>query len=355
MKKILISLISFSLLFGSTIFSYALENEFGSEKRMILVDTHYLKLDEGVFVNDEIERDSGLLETKNTQGPQVWNFNDPFGIVEGELTATYNCYIVDNERDSIAFIKLTASDPNMLAIVFQLNEDGTLGNNTGIGVVANQEFSVNGLAAGKYAIIIGSQGGSARGQYSLSWNRANPFPRTNETVNIINLSENLMNIAIYYSETHIASNGENIMGNLEYEGIRNFYVPNGYAHITTSVFDVLETGNIFRASFSYQDSVPYSTENALVIEVLRARYSYVDRYYQNNNGSVTSWMRWEDPITGLRTPRVLGDSSEDSAYGRHYLVVDLNTGKVVDFVSQFNYFYGINGRTHSFSNEVQLN
>ena len=66
-------------------------------------------------------------------------------------------------------------------------------------------------------------------------------------------------------------------------------------------------------------------------------------------------MYWEDPITGLKTPRYLGDYPDDEEFAPHYLVIDLNTDEVVDFVSKFNYFYLINGRESTISNLIQIN
>ena len=76
---------------------------------------------------------------------------------------------------------------------------------------------------------------------------------------------------------------------------------------------------------------------------------------QNINGNVISWMYWEDPVTGLRTPRILGDDPLDEYYGPHYLVIDLETDQVVDFVSNFNYFYKIHGRIATMSNISPIN
>ena len=99
----------------------------------------------------------------------------------------------------------------------------------------------------------------------------------------------------------------------------------------------------------------YISVYTLIIEIEKAGYSYIDHYYQNINGNVTSWRHEEDPITGLRTPRYLGDNPDDALYGPHYLVIDLNTEQVVDFVSSFNYFYLINQRKHTFNNLNKIN
>ena len=226
------------------------------------------------------------LSDKQTSG--TWVFDDPVGTVNGDLSEIADFYIVENDSDVFAFLKLTADDPNILAVLYYVNSDGTLGDSTGFGVYANQPADVIGLPTGLYAIVIGSIDGNARGSYSLYWNRSNPFPQLNESADLLSINQDLSKVVIYYKDDKILSNGNNLMSGLEFEARRDFYVPYGYAHITSSIFSVRETGNIYIGSFSYEDSPPYSTDNALIIEIKRAGYSYVNRYYQNINGDVTS-------------------------------------------------------------------
>lgn len=306
-------------------------------------------------LSETLEMETPALNRRQAQIQGIWQFNNPFGIVNGNLSDVADFYIVENPSDTIAFLKLTAEDPNLIALLYFVNSDYTLGGSTGFGVYANDDYVVTGLPSGIYAIVIGSVDGTARGNYQLHWNRSNPFPESNDQYLPISISEDLMQITIYYRDDKILSNGNNLMTNLEYEARRDFYVPNGYAHITSRIYAVYETGDIYAGAFSYEDFTPYSTDNALIIELKRAGYSYINRFYQNINGNVTSWMYWEDPITGLTTPRTLGDAPEDAEYGPHYLVIDLNTNQVVDFVSLFNYYYGSYGRKASYSNLRKVN
>ena len=65
-------------------------------------------------------------------------------------------------------------------------------------------------------------------------------------------------------------------------------------------------------------------------------------------------MDYTDP-SGLHTPRTLGDAATDYDWGSHYVVIDLNTFQVVDFLSPFNYHYTqTGGRTYSLSNITQI-
>lgn len=94
--------------------------------------------------------------------------SDPFGTVNGSLSEDdFDVYEVQNTSDVYAFLKLTADDPNLLAALFFVNSDGTLGDFTGFGVLANQSTEYTVLPTGEYAIVIVSADESASGSYSL--------------------------------------------------------------------------------------------------------------------------------------------------------------------------------------------
>lgn len=369
MKKLLSILLAVSIIIGSCIGAYAQENNSSyldsANQALNIIDYENLNrislgnLTETDSIKSSFEIEPAGIESYNEQksfrqARSTEFLNDPVAIVNSNLSENADFYVVENTSDVYAFLQLSAEDSNLVAILYFVNSDGTLGSSTGFGVYANQGCSAIGLPTGVYAIVIVSIDGSG-GAYTLYWNRSNPYAQSGESSVPISISEDLSQVAIYYTDSKILNNGTNVMTDLQYEERRDFIVTGGYAHITTSISSVYETGNIYTGSFSYQDSTPYSTDNALIIELERASYMYVDRYYQNINGDVTSWMYFEDPVTGLTTPRVLGDGPDDADYAPHYLIVDLNTNKVVDFVSVFNYFYLIHGRIPSVSNLVLIN
>lgn len=264
-------------------------------------------------------------------------------------------YVVENTYEAYAFLKLTADDPNLLAILYYMDESGNLDGSTGFGVYANDSFDFIGLPPRKYALVIGSANGEARGSYKLHWNRSNPFRQGNEQVKPLIISDDLMQIILYYSDKKILNNGYNVVSDYSYEYMRELIVPYGFGYYKTSISKVYDTGDMFIGDFSYNDRISsYSTNNALIVEIKRATYTYIDRYYRNYNGDVDSRMSWEDPITGLKSPRTLGDHYYDQDNGPHYIVFDLDTNEVVDFVSVLNYPYMGLGRVPSMSNLEQI-
>lgn len=274
---------------------------------------------------------------------------------ESTLVDQTDLYILENNQDAYAFLQLTAADDDLLALLYFINEDGSLGDSTGFGVFANQNLDAIQLPIGRYALIIGSANGEVRGNYKVHWNSSNPIAQPNEAMKLLNISPNLTHISIYYSDDKILNNGKNVMTNLTYKDRRDFHVDYGYAHITTSIYNVYETGKIYIGHYRYKGIAHYFTDNALIIELKKAGYTYVDSYYQNINGHVTNWMKWEDPVLKLRTPRILGDDILDEYFGPHYLVVDLNTDEVIDFASPFNRVYAHKERENEITNVFSIN
>lgn len=70
------------------------------------------------------DRTIGSFSTVESGG--IWVFNDPYGIVDGNLTTMNDFYLVENTSDAYAFLKLTADDPNLLAILYYMDEEGNL-------------------------------------------------------------------------------------------------------------------------------------------------------------------------------------------------------------------------------------
>lgn len=65
-------------------------------------------------------------------------------------------------------------------------------------------------------------------------------------------------------------------------------------------------------------------------------------------------INWYDP-SGMETPRTFGEGPLDFSYGANYIVINLDTFEVCEFLSPFNYHYTKQGdRTFSLTNLRQL-
>lgn len=280
------------------------------------------------------------LETTSKATPNgIWRINDPVFVGSGNLTEATDIYLVNTTSPATVFLKLSSSNSNLLAVLYEVKSDGTL-SSLGFGAYANGSDSYGVLNPGSYAIVIGSSDGSARGSYTLMWNRANPSGANR----IINKTSDLSRVVLYYNDNEIRSNGNNIITDLKWEEHETWYLPLGYSARDMEIDNITSKGTYIG---SFSSSAPYSTDNALLIKVDRGSYLYFNSYYRNDMGDVVHIMDYFDP-SGQKTPRTLGKEPVDSTWGDHYIVIDLNTFKVVEFLSPFNFHYTKDGgRTYS--------
>lgn len=161
--------------------------------------------------------------------------------------------------------------------------NGSLGSSTGWGVTANSGASYINVPAGQYAILIGSASGAEVGNYKLMWNCSNPSGASA----ILNYTDDLSRVVLYYSNSKIMSNGTNIIEGLKWEDHETWYLPLGYSARDMSISVASNNGvkGVYLGSFS--SSAPYSAPNALLIDVNRGSWLYSNSYYKNDTGNVT--------------------------------------------------------------------
>ncbi|MBE0337294.1 hypothetical protein [Paenibacillus sp. 23TSA30-6] len=307
----------------------------------------YSAMDTQKFDNlDEISpNEAKKISTDSTQSrivkPQsAWGISEPVFVGDGTLSESFDSYGVSLTAKQLSFLKLDSSNSNLLAILYNVNANGSLGSSTGWGVKANGSHSYINIPAGKYAIVIGSATGEERGNYKLMWNASNPSGASS----IINCTADLSRVVLYYNLSTIRSNGDNILTGLKWENSETWYTPNGYSARDMSM-SVAEVKGVYLGSFS--SSVPYSAPNALLIDISKGSWLYMNSYYRNVEGDVTHIMDYFD-LSGLKTPRTFGTEHTDFSYGPNYIVINLDTFQVCEFLSPFNYHYTSDGgRTYS--------
>lgn len=282
----------------------------------------------------------------------LWQIVDP--IFVGNTTALNemnDAYIVDIAKDGkFSFLKLKSDNPNLLAWLYMIDSSGQLVP-TNFKVLANQDYGCMNIPAGRYYIMIGSYSGNERGNYQLMWNSSNPLRPSV----IIDVTSDLSRVVLYYDLNTIMSNGTNILDGLTWEDHETWYGQYGYSARDMSMTVIKEKNNqptaaraVYLGSFS--STAPYSTPRALFVDVNRGSWLYSNSYYRNVGGNVSHVIDYYD-LSGQKTPRTFGVNSSDFAYGSNYIVIDLNTFKVCEFFSPFNFHYTKEGgRTAVLSN-----
>jgi hypothetical protein len=299
-------------------------SDFEQAEKMEAQDIQKITLDDSSFpqlkVNTNFKIDTlknyNNIENNSTQGISInstWQINDPVFVGDGNLTGAYDIYLVNASSNRTAALKLAASSSELIA----------------------------------YAIVIGSSSGKVTGTYTLMWNCSNP----SGAKSIINRTSDLARVVLFYSNNEIRSNGDNIITNLKWEEHETWYLPLGYSARDMSISAITSKGT-YLASFN--SSKPYTANNALLIDVSKGSYLYFNSYYSNDKGDVVHVMNYIDP-SGLKTPRTLGNSSTDFDWGNHYIVINLDTFEVAEFLSPFNYHYTKDGgRTYSLNNVTRV-
>ena len=276
-----------------------------------------------------------------------WAINKPVFVGEGTLTDSIDIYVVTLTSKQLSFLKLNSSNSNLMAVLYYVEDGMILGESTGWGVYANGGENYINIPAGQYAIVVGSSTGAERGDYQSMWNCSNPSGATG----IVDTTDDLSRVVLYYNNSTILSNGLNILEDLKWEEHETWYMPLGYSARDMSM-TLIDAKGIYLGSFS--SSAPYSAPNALLVDVQRGTWTYANSYYQNNVGDVTHVINWYDP-SGMKTPRTFGEGPDDFSYGPNYIVINLDTFEVCEFLSPFNYHYTENGgRTFTLTNLRQL-
>lgn len=275
-----------------------------------------------------------------------WAINNPVFVGNGTLIDSFDIYVVTLTSKQLSFLKLNSSNSNLMAVLYYV-DNGMLGNSTGWGVYANGGENYINIPAGQYAIVIGSSTGTQKGDYQLMWNCSNPAGATS----IVDTTDDLSRVVLYYNNSKILSNGKNILTDLTWEEHETWYMPLGYSARDMSM-ELIEAKGIYLGSFS--SNAPYSAPNALLVDVQRGTWLYKNSYYRNDVGNVTHVIDWFDP-SGMRTPRTFGEGPYDFSYGPNYIVINLDTFQVCEFLSPFNYHYTQDGgRTFTLTNLRQL-
>lgn len=274
----------------------------------------------------------------------AWAIADPVFVGNGELSDSYDIYLVTLTAKQISFLKLNSSNSNLMAVLYYV-ENGSLAGSTGWGVYANDGEGFINIPAGQYAIVIGSATGTEVGNYKLMWNCSNP----SGAQSIVDTTDNLARVVLYYDNSRILSNGNNILTKLTWEEHETWYTSLGYSARDMSM-TMFEAKGVYLGSFS--SSAPYSAPNALLVDVQRGSWLYTNSYYTNYLGNVTHVINWYDP-SGMETPRTFGEGLYDFSYGANYIVINLDTFEVCEFLSPFNFHYTKDGGRTFILNNLQ--
>lgn len=266
------------------------------------------------------------VSSRNAQTRSGSVINDSYGISQGTLTEenTLDYYLFSTIKDSLSVSKIVTNNSNYTMILGLVDYTTGQISLTSYGAVANQQYAIN-LPKGDYAWIIQSQNATYGDSYKLQYNYSLPM----NADDVLYISDDYQKI---YSFSYGAFKINNQYQNLDYKYDLHWQteLSSGTAWHTEKIWleNATVTDVIHMGGFQYKHGSNYITyPNTIVFNV-------------GEGGTFTHYLDQNPPrvfhdykdMAGRETPRAI-DSFDLELYGSHYLVYDLDTDTVKEFVS----------------------
>lgn len=191
------------------------------------------------------------------------------------------------------------------------------------------------IPAGDYALGVLSKG-TLGDSYTIQMNTSNPA-NFNEALYI---SQDLTKFVAKYSDGSLYSNGQYVLNvnginneHLNWERKYYFSYNGGYSQRTHSLSDIKISS--ISSPISYSSNYASSDFAIMVYLDVGTLFTYHESQYQSGPNPYY-YSSFVDTL-GKNTPRRL--EADDFNYGDHILIVDLTTGKSIDFFSVLNFYY----------------
>ncbi|SFB30754.1 hypothetical protein [Clostridium frigidicarnis] len=291
----------------------------------------------GQINNKTIKIKEELIKNKKLKSQSMVDV--PLISLEESLTAEDNTdfYFFNVDSTKTMLMNMVSSNSNYVAQLGIVNwQDGTF-NPTDIYVFSGNQIKLANLPTGSYGIRVFSNNNTVGDKYTLRMNALNPG---GDNSTILRKSDSLKYLTIQYVNKDIYSNGKYVCNldkdNSQLNWEREFYFPNsgGYTSRKHSISDMKIKS--VSGPVSYKSSYA-SSANAMLIYLDKGTlFTYFESAFQS--GVNTSYHNSFVDTTGKTTPRRI-DAEDMTTYGDHILVVDLDTGKSIDFFSVLNFYY----------------
>lgn len=368
-KKALSLLLVFSMMFGISTSSFASEGENNTQNVDSEITTqeitdappeigNNISMDEleslAQSMQDSITDEDGSFETPdmntiteiekqnngaievNTKARDTWRITDSIFNGDGQLSASdpLDMYILSTTTDTTPVLKVQSGDSNVLAQLFVLDTaTGNASPTNFMDQAGDSAATIAGsLPAGDYILAVGSANNSSTTPYTLMWNCSNPANPTK----VIYTSPNLNLVTLSYGYQEVISNGQNLIdkNNLEW-GEHYVTTSNNTCQTRDQWLSNIQIAKLHIGSILTNK---YVINNAIFVEIGEdSIWSMLRISYTANNGEVLDFVKDDTDVLGKMTPRKL--TSSDMQIGPHYLIINLENNKIIDFASPYNYLW----------------
>lgn len=276
-------------------------------------------------------------ETITAVGSTVFLQNNPRLITDGVVTENSDNYVFFTvTKDTFIMARIASNNSDYTLNLYKIDNLTDEALPTDIVINSNDTLALNGLQKGDYLFKISSNG-TAGDPYSLQINATNPAGAIDSMAEV---SSTLQYLVFSYQNYEVYANGIYVFS----------YDPTVSAsHLNWTRDNIINSpgviherklsiGNVKVRTFSgpvaYESD--YASSDSAILLYLNegTAFSTFESTFIDEPFSYTSSF---NDVNGKATPRFL--DSSDFTSSNHILVFDLNTGKVIDFLSDLNYYY----------------
>lgn len=241
-------------------------------------------------------------------------------------------YFFSTSSDRTFITRILSDNSDYHLKLYVVNWDTGEAQPSNISMAAGNLVLLKELPAGDYMIRVYSEG-TTGDSYNIQLNAKNPSNYSS----VKSVTSNLQAFVAEYGDGSVYANGTLLYNSntktssLDWEREYYFSYGGGYNQRTHSISDV-KVKNI-SDPVTYRSSYASSSSAIMVYLDTGTLFMHHVSAYQTGVGYDDSFL----DTLGKKTPRRL--DSDDQNYGDHILIVDLKTGKAIDFFSVLNYYY----------------
>lgn len=241
-------------------------------------------------------------------------------------------YFFSTSSDRTLITRILSDNSDYHLKLYVVNWDTGEAQPSNISMAAGNLVLLKELPAGDYMIRVYSEG-TTGDSYNIQLNAKNPSNYSS----VKSVTSNLQTFVAEYGDGSVYANGTLLYNSntktssLNWEREYYFSYGGGYNQRTHSISDV-KVKHISNP-VTYRSSYASSSSAIMVYLDTGTLFMHHVSAYQSGVGYDDSFL----DTLGKKTPRRL--DADDQNYGDHILIVDLKTGKAIDFFSVLNYYY----------------
>lgn len=238
--------------------------------------------------------------------------------------------------------QLQSSNTNYRVDLYSINWSTGTASPVGLGyTIGSVPAMANDLTAGDWGLMVISSG-TVGNTYRIDMNAAGPGGATSleSSTNTLNsVVWRYPNNDLYFNNTYIANTTQAANTNPNLDWTREFYFSSGgsYQSRTHEISDARVSYITTRVNYSSD----YASSNNAVLIVLDEETLFTYHESEYHSGNPPYYYQSFVDTTGKVTPRRLDRLLDDMVNNPKFLAYDLNTNQVIDFVSNFNYYYAM--------------